>query len=120
MTMTQKIIDWVTLVYVAAAASLFLTLLPGCGSVLSYMPDPGTPTCKEVQAHITDVGCLDVEVCNTYIETIKREFIYSKLPKGVPFDIFCDFAVSKLPTDCVMEAQDPQGIIKCVDEYVKK
>jgi len=109
----------VALILMIAFTAISVWTLPGCGTISQYMPDPGAPTCKEIQAHVTEVGCFDTAVCSDYVETIKREFVYSKLPEGVPFDTFCDFAVSKMPTDCVMQAQDPAAIVQCVEGYLK-
>lgn len=99
---------------------MLVVSLVGCAPAESYVnnimtPAKVAPTCDAVKEHLVDVGCMSEPVCAAAVNTAVELYITDRLPKDVPFEVYCDIALvaGLLPVDCVMQAQTPSEVLNC-------
>lgn len=93
---------------------LLISIL-GCGGEPLQLPKVSIHTCDEVKVHLQEIGCMDFELCASVVDDAVEKYITSRLPENVPFEAFCDIALSSrlLPVDCVMQAAKPEEVVDC-------
>jgi len=103
----------------------FLTafFLLGCEGFLNILNQNDVyTTCVDIQEHLEDIGCLHNEDCANLISDVISNYVSPYIPYGNTFEVGCDIVVNSglLPTQCVMVADNPVGVVACIKDAIKE